>query len=51
VGRDGLAGPVFLGGPAGAPAPVVAVGLLMVLGLLLGVIGARRAVGSPRRMA
>ena len=41
--------PGFLGGVA--PAPLVAVGVLMVLGLALGVAGARRAAGSLRRMA
>ena len=41
--------PGFLG--SAAPAPLVAVGVLMVLGLVLGVIGARRATGSLRRMA
>ena len=41
--------PGFLGSVA--PAPLVAVGVLMVLGLVLGVIGARRATESLRRMA
>jgi len=41
--------PRFLGSVA--PVPSLAVGVLMVVGLVLGVIGARRATESLRRMA